>query len=61
VEFFNGGFYMDEKYFEEMLDSVDFAVAEHELIYDEKGMPTDYKYHYANSAFCNNVGKNMKK
>jgi len=48
---------MDEKYFEEMLDSVDFAVAEHELIYDEKGMPTDYKYHYANSAFCNNVGK----
>lgn len=48
---------MNTNYYQELLDSIDFAVAEHELVYDEKGNPIDYKYLYVNKAFCVSIGK----
>ena len=48
---------MDKKYHSLLLDSVHFAVADHEMIYDDLGNPIDYKFIYVNQSFCENVGK----
>jgi len=48
---------MNENYFENMLNQVDFSIAEHELIYDDKGNPVDYRYCYVNQSFCDLLGK----
>lgn len=47
---------MQKEYYMDILNSVDFAVAEHEMIYDEQGNPIDYRFLYVNQAFCRNVG-----
>jgi diguanylate cyclase (GGDEF)-like protein/PAS domain S-box-containing protein len=31
---------------------VDFAIAEHEMVYDKSGNPIDYRYLYVNQPFC---------
>ncbi|AIO19644.1 Cyclic di-GMP phosphodiesterase response regulator RpfG [Candidatus Izimaplasma bacterium HR1] len=49
---------MTDDYYKKLLDSVDFAVAEHEIIYDETGNPVDYRFLYVNGAFC--MSLNMK-
>ena len=48
---------MTKDYYKELLDSVDFAIAEHELIYDETGHPVDYRFIFVNSAFCLSINK----
>ena len=46
---------MNSKYHENLLNKVDIAIAEHEMIYDDFGNPKDYKYLYVNKAFCDSV------
>lgn len=48
---------MSRPYFENLLDHVDFSIAEHELVYDDKGNLIDYRYLYVNQPFCNLMGK----
>lgn len=43
---------MKNTYYEELLDQVDFAIAEHEMVYDKSGNPVDYRYLYVNQPFC---------
>lgn len=50
------GAIMKKEYYTKILNSVDFAVAEHEMIYNEQGNPIDYRFIYANDAFCRNLG-----
>ncbi|QMS85538.1 HD domain-containing phosphohydrolase [Candidatus Xianfuyuplasma coldseepsis] len=47
---------MDESYHKELLDFVDFSIADHELVYDERGNPIDYRYLYVNKMFCDLMG-----
>lgn len=47
---------MKENYYKEILNSVDFAVAEHEMIYDNQGKAIDYRFIYVNNAFLSNLG-----
>ena len=49
---------MKPEYYKNLFNQVDFAIAEHEMIYDEVGSPTDYRFIYVNKAFC--VSLNMK-
>jgi len=46
---------MNKEYYIKILDSVDFAVAEHEMIYDGVGNPKDYRFIYVNQSFCRNL------
>lgn len=51
---------VNKEYYIEILDAVDFAVAEHEMIYDDQGNAIDYRFIYANQAFCRNLGLEEK-
>ena len=44
-----------EEYYEYIYNNVDFSIAEHEMIYNEKGEAIDYKFLYANKAFCDSL------
>lgn len=43
---------MKAEYHQTILDSIDVAIAEHEMIYDNHGNPVDYRYLYVNKPFC---------
>ncbi|PAT01387.1 hypothetical protein CI105_06640 [Candidatus Izimaplasma bacterium ZiA1] len=45
---------------EKIMNSIDFGVANHEIILDEEGTPIDYRYINVNSEFCNMVQKEKK-
>jgi len=49
---------MTKEFYKNLLNTVDFSVAEHEMIYDEAGNPIDYRFLYVNKVFC--VSLNMK-
>ncbi len=46
---------MSKDYYINLLNNVDFAIAEHEIVYDALGNPIDYRYLYVNKAFCVNL------
>lgn len=50
---------LTKTYLNNLIDGVDFSIAEHEFIYDEEGKAINYKYLYANKAFCD--GLDVKK
>lgn len=58
--FYEEGGWMNKEYFEDLFDKVDFAIADHEMIYDEFGDPMDYSFLYVNQAFCNLIGRSRK-
>jgi diguanylate cyclase (GGDEF)-like protein/PAS domain S-box-containing protein len=47
---------MEREYLNKILNTVQFAVGDHEMIYDDHGNPIDYRFLYANQAFCDNLG-----
>ena len=40
------------EYYQSLLKNTEILVAEHEFVYDDQGVGVDYKYLYANKAFC---------
>ncbi len=47
---------LNKEYYIDILDSIDFAIAEHEMIYDDQDNPVDYRFLYVNNSFCRSIG-----
>ena len=51
---------INSEYFKFLFDNVDFSVADHEIVFNDKGEPIDYKYIYANNVFCSSLNITLK-
>jgi|GEM_PF-630532 len=48
------------EYFKSIFDNLDFSISDHELIYNENGEGIDYKFLYANKAFCESLNISLE-
>ena len=52
---------MDQSFYKDLLDNVDFSIAVHEMVYDPSGNPQDYRYLYVNKPFCDLMSRTQDK
>ena len=51
---------INTEYFKSIFNNVDVSIADHELIYNENGEAIDYKFLYANKAFCESINTSLE-